>query len=311
MVSERPIGALLSGGLDSSLICGIAAKILEERGCRLTTFTIGMEKDAPDVQYARTVAKYINSIHHEIILPVDAWIESIPYVIRQIETYDITTVRASCAQYLISKWISENTDVKVILNGDFSDEITSGYLYFFNAPSVEESHQENIRLLNEIHFYDCLRVDRGISAFGIEARVPFACHHFVDLYLSIDKELRAPIKGIRDEKNLLREAFDDGSISSIIPYEVLWRQKEAMSDGISNQRKSWFEYIEEFIEDKVKVDNDTFEKNIFRTKESYWYYKIYKEFYPDSDLKVNFWQPKWCNNENKHNPSARVLKSLY
>ena len=305
--SERPIGALLSGGLDSSLICGIASKLLEKKGQRLNTFTIGMDYDSPDILFARKVSKYINSIHHEIILPVDYWIDALENIIKQIETYDITTIRASTGQYLISKWISENTDIKVILNGDGSDELTSGYLYFFNAPSEKDSHEENIRLLNEIHNYDVLRVDRGISAFGLESRVPFLSHHFVDLYLSIDPFLRNPIKNERSEKYLLRKSFED---MNIIPNDVLFRQKEAFSDAVSNRQKSWYEYIQEYVEDIIS-DEELEQNKDFKTKESYWYYKIFKKHYPESDLKVKYWLPLWCGEENNGDPSARKLKSLH
>ena len=299
----------MSGGLDSSLICGIASDILKETGQRLNTFTIGMHVDSPDIEYARKVAKHINSIHHEIIIPVDIWLENLKNVIKQIETYDITTIRASCGQYLISKWISENTDIKVILNGDGSDEVTSGYLYFYNAPTQIESHLENLLLLNQIHNYDVLRVDRGISAFGLESRVPFLSTKFVDAYLNIEKNLRTPIKQQRIEKYELRKAFDD---SDIIPKDVLWRVKEAFSDGVSSNKKSWFEYIQEYVD--IQVTNFEFDKNNidnrFPSKEAYWYYYVYREFYPNSDLVVNYWMPKWTN-EHKGDPSARKLKTLH
>ena len=300
--SERPIGALLSGGLDSSLICGIASNLLAEKGQRLNTFTIGMDIDSPDIEYARKVATHINSIHREIIIPVDEWLKNIKNVIKQIETTCITTIRASTAQYLISKWISENTDIKVILNGDGSDEITSGYLYFYNAPSSDESHKENLILLNQIHYYDVLRVDRGISAFGLESRVPFLSHNFVDLYLSIDKELRNPIKKSRMEKFLLRKSFED---SNIIPYDVLWRQKEAFSDAVSNKRKSWFEYINDYVETQINKDIDI---NNFSSKESFWYTKIFKEVYPNNTNYIANWLPKWCGDIQE--PSARILDNL-
>jgi asparagine synthase (glutamine-hydrolysing) len=306
--SERPLGALLSGGLDSSLICGIASKILAERGQRLTTFSIGMDEDSPDILNAREVAKHINSIHHEIIIPVEKWLENLENVIKQIETYDITTIRASTGQYLISKWISENTDIKVILNGDGSDELTSGYLYFYNAPDPDVSHFENLLLLNEIHNYDVLRVDRGISAFGLESRVPFLSHKFVNMYLNIFKLLRNPIKGERVEKYLLRKAF---ASENIIPESVLWRRKEAFSDGCSSVKKSWFEHIQDYISKRVTIEeyNQNNTDNRFPSQESYWYYKIFKQFYPKSQLKVIYWMPKWTK-ENNGDPSARLLKSL-
>jgi len=306
--SERPLGALLSGGLDSSLICGIASKILEEKGQRLTTFSIGMDEDSPDILNARKVAKHINSIHHEIIIPVEKWLDNLENVIKQIETYDITTIRASTGQYLISKWISENTDIKVILNGDGSDELTSGYLYFYNAPDSDVSHFENLLLLNQIHNYDVLRVDRGISAFGLESRVPFLSHKFVNMYLNILKNLRNPIKGERVEKYLLRKAFAN---ENIIPNTVLWRRKEAFSDGCSSLKKSWFEHIQDYISKKITIEeyNQNNTDGRFPSQESYWYYKIFKKFYPNSQLNVMYWMPKWTE-ENNGDPSARLLKSL-
>lgn len=303
--SERPVGALLSGGLDSSLICGIASEILKLNGKQLHTFSIGIEIDSPDIIYARKVATHIDSIHHEIIIPVEEWINNLENVIKQIETYDITTIRASTGQYLLAKWISENTDIKVVLNGDGSDELTSGYLYFFNAPDDDISHAENIRLLSDIYKYDVLRVDRGISAFGLEARVPFLSHFFVDMYLSIDSEYRNPITNIRCEKFLLRKSFEN---TNIIPNDVLFRQKEAFSDAISNKRKSWFEYIHEYV-DTLVPDSEFENNNKFKTKESYWYYKTYKKYYPESNENVLYWMPKWTT-EHNGDPSARKLTSL-
>lgn len=308
MQSERPIGALLSGGLDSSLICGIAARLLREKDQKLATFSIGMDYDSPDIINARKVAKHINSNHFEIIIPVEEWIDNLRNVIRQIETYDITTIRASCGQYLISKWISQNTDIKVILNGDGSDEVTSGYLYFYNAPTAEMSHLENMILLDQIHNYDVLRVDRGISAWGLESRVPFLAHTFVDTYLSFDKNERNAIPNERMEKFMLREAFKN---EDIIPEEVLWRKKEAFSDGCSSTRKSWYEHIQDYIntqmtdEEYNRINTANFLR--FPSKEACWYYKIYKEYYPSSTLNVEYWMPKWCG-EHKGDPSARKLK---
>jgi asparagine synthase (glutamine-hydrolysing) len=301
MQSERPLGALLSGGLDSSLVAGIASKLLAEQNKRLTTFSIGMDSDSPDIKYARKVAEHINSIHHEIIIPVDVWIENLKNVIYQIETYDITTIRASTGQYLLAKWISENTDIKVLLNGDGADELESGYLYFYNTPNPESAHNENLRLLENIHYYDVLRVDRGISAWGLEARVPFLSKDFVDLYLSIDNDLRHPLKD-RIEKYLVRKAFDS---ENLIPSDVLWRKKEAFSDGVSDIKKSWFEYIHDFVETQVTDKEFEIYKNETPSKEAYWYKKNYKSDYFYDNF-IGYWMPNWSK-ETK-DPSARVLK---
>jgi asparagine synthase (glutamine-hydrolysing) len=166
--------------------------------------------------------------------------------------------------------------------------------------------------LSDIHKYDVLRVDRTISAFGLEARVPFLCHSFVDIYLSINKSLRQPVKNERMEKNILRKAFDDED--NIIPKEILYRKKEAFSDGCSSLTKSWFQYIQEYVDTQISDDeyNIVNTKNFMRfpSKEAYWYYKIFISFYPYSDLEVEYWMPKWSK-EHNGDPSARVLKSIY
>jgi asparagine synthase (glutamine-hydrolysing) len=309
MYSERPLGCLLSGGLDSSLIAGIASRILLEKNQKLNTFSIGMSRNSPDVIYARMVAEYIGSIHTEVIVPENEWLDALPKIIYQIETYDTTTIRASTGQYLLAKWISENTEVKVLLNGDGSDELASGYLYFYNAPDACAAHNENIRLLQNIHYYDVLRVDRGISAHGLEARVPFLSHHFVDMYLSIDPALRNPIKGSRIEKYLLRKSFES---LCIIPSEVLWRKKEAFSDGVSLREKSWYEIIEESIVDDGAADAYVYVGSVLpQTKESKYFRRLFDHFYPQKHniLETNeYWLPKWSG--TVQNPSARVL-SVY
>ena len=297
--SERNIGALLSGGLDSSLVCAVANKLLKVEGKRLKTFSIGIETSSPDIQFARKVAKFIDSEHYEIIIPIDEWLNQLNKIPEQIETYDITTIRATTAQYLITKWIRDNTDVKVLLVGDGSDELTAGYKYFYNAPSSIDSHNECIRLLSEIHYYDVLRCDRGISSFGIECRVPFLSHHFVDLYLSINPDLRNPIKNKRIEKEILRKSFEN---DNILPDDVLFRSKEAFSDGISNQSKSFYEYIQESVENKVS------DKGSFPSKEAFYYYTLFKKAYPNFDDKLfkGYWLPKWFGNIEE--PSARILE---
>jgi len=301
--SERPIGALLSGGLDSSLIASIASQLLRKQGKKLKTFAIGMD-DSPDLHYARIVSKWIESEHYEIIIPPEEWLKNLKKVIEQIETYDMTTIRASTGQYLLGKWISENTDIKVLLNGDGSDELCSGYMYFFNSPDSVSSHNENIRLLNEIHFYDVLRVDRGMCGNGLEARVPFLDHNFVDLYLSIPFDLRHPIKGIQMEKQLLRDSFKD---TLLLPDEVLYRKKEAFSDGVSGMKKSWFQMIEE-LEEVRNVENKNYYYLKPKTNEGYYFRNIFDNLYPNQShiLSIgHFWLPKWCG--NIINPSARIL----
>lgn len=294
--SERDIGALLSGGLDSSLVCAIASRILKKEGKKLKTFSIGIEESSPDIQNARKVAEFINSDHHEIIIPIEKWLECLKVIPKIIESYDITTVRATTGQFLVAKWIKENTNVKVLLVGDGSDEIAAGYRYFGNSPTSIESHEECIRLLSNIHYYDVLRCDRGISYFGLECRVPFLCHNFVDFYLSINPDERSFKSGVKIEKELIRKSFEN---ENILPIEVLFRPKEAFSDGISNVKKSFFEYITDF------VSNNDSDIGKFPTKEAKFYYDVFMETYPNNYEFNGYWLPKWSGKMTE--PSARCL----
>lgn len=304
--SDRPIGCLLSGGLDSSLVASHVAKL-----CKIRTFSIGLP-GASDEYYAKLVAKHIGSNHTHIVIEEKDFLDAIKEIIYVTETIDITTIRASTPQLLISKWISKNTDIKVLLVGDGSDELTSGYQYFHIAPSAEEMHKENIRLLNDIHLYDGLRADRCVAGNGLECRFPFLDHRFVELYLSIDPKLRMPYN--RLEKFLLRSSFDKLSSdkSPILPKEVLYRSKVAFSDGCSSKNRSWFEILQEKV-DKLYND-DTFldlsRKYIHLppyTKESLWFRELFTEMYGDkaSHIYKYYWLPKWCNAKD---PSARTLQ---
>ena len=181
LLSDRPIGCLLSGGLDSSLVASVASHLLKEQGKSLKTFSIGM-KEGTDIVYAREVAEHIGSDHTEFIYEAEEGLKSLKEVIAVTETFDITTIRASVGQYLLAKRISSETDAVVILNGDGADECQMGYLYFYLAPTPEEAKRDRDRLVQEIHLYDGLRVDRNIAHFGLEARVPFLDERFVDLY---------------------------------------------------------------------------------------------------------------------------------
>ena len=309
--SDREIGCLLSGGLDSSLISAIASDILKKEGRQLRTFSIGMP-DSPDVHYAKIVAKHIDSIHTNIEIPDEVWVDSIEKIIEVTETFDITTIRASTGQYLISKWISENTDIKVLLIGDGSDEATGGYLYFHKAPNDKELHFECKRLLHYIHYFDVLRADRGVASNGLEARVPFLDYNFIDLYMHIDSRLRIPSKhnDVVYEKYLLRKAFAN---TNYLPDCVLWRRKEAFSDGISSKNKSWYEIIQEKV--NLNMSNEYYEENkkkyknflVPHTKEALYYHEIYDKYYPKQyDICPYYWLPKWVDNIN--DPSARTLK---
>lgn len=301
--SERPIGCLLSGGLDSSIVSAVTAKLLSQP---LHTFTIGLE-GATDIYYAEMVAKHIGSIHQTFIVTVEEALLSINQVIYQIESYDCTTVRASVWQHLLGTKLKKFTDIKVLLTGEGSDELTSGYLYFHNAPTADISHEENLRLLEDIHRFDGLRVDRAMSCHGLEVRIPFLDPEFVNLYLSLPKELRVASRGI--EKQLFRDSFSD---TGLLPKEVLYRKKEAFSDGTSSTTKSWFEHIQEYI-DKLVTDEEFFtqkEKYLLNkpdTKEKYYYRKIFESQFgsKSASLIPYYWLPKWCGDITE--PSARTL----
>ncbi len=302
MDSDTPIGFLLSGGLDSSLVCGIAARISDRP---LETWAIGMDVDAIDLKYARQVAEYIHSNHHEVIITKDDVLAALEPVIQALGTYDITTVRASIGMYLVCRAIHEQSDLRVILTGEISDEIF-GYKYTDFAPSAEEFQKEAEKRIREIHMYDVLRADRCISVNSLEARVPFGDLDFVEYCMSIDPEKKLNRYG--KGKYLLRHAFEkDG----LIPESILWREKAAFSDAVGHSLKDDLtEYAENLYSDEA------YEEGIRRfdharpfTKESLLYREIFEKYYPgQSRMVADFWMPNrnWegCNVTD---PSARVL----
>tara|TARA_R110000851_G_scaffold323643_2_gene490499 strand:+ start:8913 stop:10505 length:1593 start_codon:yes stop_codon:yes gene_type:complete len=304
LMSDRELGCLLSGGLDSSLISALA---IELSGKKLNTFSIGME-GSPDLFYADRVAKHIGSKHHSVKLSTKEFLDTIPEVIEKIESYDTTTVRASVGNYLISKYIKENTDCKVIFNGDGADEVCMGYAYNKNAPSEPEFLNENIKLLREIHLFDVLRSDRSISSNGLEARTPFLDLDFVKMYLAIDTRFKMFGENGLPEKFLLRKAFDR---TGLLPDSILWRNKCAFSDGVSHVLTSWHETIKEFIDLKI-TDNDFKSQQSSIThckpllKESLYYRNIFEDIFgkENETLVPHFWMPNWTD---AIDPSARVL----
>ena len=303
LLSDRPIGALLSGGLDSSLICGIISKLFH--GNNFNTFSIGI-KGSTDLIYSQKVSDFIGSKHHQIICTEEEFLNAIPFVICSIESYDTTTVRASVGNYLIGKYISQNTDIKVVFNGDGSDE-QSGYKYLRNAPNELEFHSECIKLLREIHYFDVLRSDRCISSkWGLESRTPFLDKEFVKFYMNIDPKLKMYSKE-KIEKYLLRKAFEK---DNLIPEEVLWRPKEAFSDGCSSENRSWHKIIQEYVDtiisdEEFNLNKDKYKFNTPLSKESYWYRKLFESFYPNkANVIPHFWLPNWSN---QIDPSAREL----
>lgn len=302
LMTERPIACLLSGGLDSSLISSLVARLLPE-GEKLHTFSIGLE-GSPDLRYARIVSEYIGSIHHEVVVEQDDFLKVIPDVIRAIQSYDITTVRASCGNYLIAKYISENTDFKVILNGDVSEEIHSSYFYSSFAPSDLAFFEDNVRLLLEVHRYDVLRSARCIEHFGLEARTPFADKDLVNFVMTIPPYLKRFGKDSMFiiEKALIREAF-----KGYLPEEVRMRPKTAFSDGVSKKEKSWHKIIQEHME--TLVSDKELDESDFKTKESYYYYQIYSDLFSDRkdlrEINGEFWMPRFIEASD---PSARELQ---
>ena len=312
LLTERPIACLLSGGLDSSLIASLLQTNLRQLGLpSLKTFSIGFEGSS-DLAYAKIVSDWIGSDHTEIKMTPDEFFAAIPTVIKAIESYDTTTVRASTGNYLVAKKIRELTDCKVVFNGDGSDELFGGYLYFNNAPSDAAFQMETERLLTEMHNFDVLRSDRSISANGLEARTPFLDKQFVAVVRSIHPSLLRPVRGKQVEKYILRAAFDDGVT---LPPEVLWRRKEAFSDGVSTPEKAWFQEIQERV--KSIVPKDWLEKSILsysnhltpRTEEEYYYRYLFTTTYGLSAIKVTVpyrWMPLWSPETT--DPSARTLQ---
>lgn len=305
MMSHREIGCLLSGGLDSSLIAALVSSFSDKP---IQTFSIGL-KDSVDLHYARMVADHIGSIHHEVELTEDAFLQAIPEVIYNIESYDTTTVRASVGNYLVSKYISENTDCKVIFNGDGSDEVCVGYFYNINAPDLKALQQESVRLVRELHYFDVLRSDRSISSNGLEARTPFLDPQFVNFYMGIPPEHKV-FDNEKIEKYLLRKAFDG---QNLLPDAVLWRRKCAFSDGVSTQKRSWHHIIQEFVDGKITDEEFELQKETYlhcqpQLKESLFYRQIFESYFQQSAHRLipHFWLPKWSD---VIDPSARELDS--
>lgn len=298
MMSDRNVCALLSGGLDSSLVASILAKNSLNP---IKTFSIGL-KGSPDLYYAKIVAKHINSIHTSIELNKDDFLNAIEEVIKTIESYDTTTVRASVGNYLVSKYIKENSDCVVVFNGDYADEVCGGYRYMKNCKNPNEFHEECIRLVKDICYFDSLRSDRSISANGLEARVPFADIDFVHYYMSIHPNLRMSCDKI--EKYMLRKAFEN---TNLLPHEILWRNKEAFSDGVSMIEESWSDIITKFINSKV-TDEEFKSNNLynFKLKETYYYHKLFSKYYKNDKAIPYLWMPKFCDS-NIIDPSARKL----
>lgn len=304
LVADAKVGFLLSGGLDSSLVCAIAAQKSDKP---IRTFAIGMTEDAIDLKYAKQVADFIGSEHTEVYMTPEQVISSLEEVIHLLGTYDITTIRASMGMYLVCKAIHETTDIRVLLTGEISDELF-GYKYTDFAPSAKEFQKEAEKRIYELHMYDVLRADRCISVNSLEARVPFGDLDFVKYVMSVDPELKMNKYG--KGKYLLRKAFEDGNY---LPDEILWREKAAFSDAVGH---SMVDYLKEYAE--KQISDEDFEKECKKythatpfTKESLLYRQIFEKYYPgQSEMVVDFWMPnKNWEGCNVNDPSARVLSN--
>ncbi len=301
--ADAPVGFLLSGGLDSSLVCAVSAKILNKP---IKTFAIGMSTDAIDLKYAKQVADYIHSDHMEVIITREDVIKALPDVIHLLGTFDITTIRASIGMYLCCKAIHEKTDVRVLLTGEISDELF-GYKYTDFAPSAEAFQEEAAKRIRELYMYDVLRADRCISVNSLEARVPFGDLDFVKYVMSIDPEMK--LNKYKKGKYLLRHAFE----GDYLPHDILMREKAAFSDAVGH---SMVDYLKEYAE--KKYTDAEFEERCKKydharpfTKESLLYREIFEEYYPgQSEMIVDFWMPnKEWEGCNVNDPSARVLSN--
>lgn len=298
-MGDRKIGCLLSGGLDSSIIASILIKYIPN----LQVFSVGFEGSV-DIIAAKKVAKYLgipSKNHHIVNFDANQGISIIEEVIQQIETYDITTIRASIPQYLLSKYIKENTDITVLFSGEGSDELTAGYAYFKNAPSLNSLQEETKIRLEELHCFDNLRTDRTTAKFGLEVRIPFLDKDFVNYYFHINPEYKfSSEKHI--EKYILRKAFE-----GYLPTEILMRPKEAFSDAVSSKKDSWIEILKETLSN-INFDNlNEFEHNTPKTKEALYYRNIFEKYYNErSEVLPHYWMPNW--NPYVIDPSATVLK---
>ena len=304
LLADAPVGYLLSGGLDSSLVCAIAQS---QQKAPIKTFAIGMTGDAIDLKYAREVADYIGSDHTEVIMTKEEVIASLDGLIKMLGTFDITTIRASMGMYLVCKYIHENTPLRVILTGEISDELF-GYKYTDFAPSPEAFQQEAEKRIRELHMYDVLRADRCISVNSLEARVPFGDLDFVKYVMAVDPRLKVNTYG--KGKYLLRHAFEgDG----LLPDSILWREKAAFSDAVGH---SMVDYLKEYAngyytDEEFETLSQKYTHARPFTKESLLYREIFEKYYPgQGQMIVDFWMPnKEWEGCNVSDPSARVLSN--
>ena len=332
LMSDVPYGVLLSGGFDSSIIAAITQKFSKKRiesdskeaawWPQLHSFAIGLE-GSPDLIAAQKAADYIGTVHHEVHFTIQEALDALPDVIYHIETYDITTVRASTPMYLLARVI-KSMGIKMVLSGEGSDELFGGYLYFHKAPNAKEFHEELVRKMSKLHLYDCLRANKSLMAWGVEGRVPFLDKEFIDIAMSLNPSdkmnIRLPDGKQRMEKWILRKAFED-----MLPEEICWRQKEQFSDGVGY---NWIDTLKKMTEEKVSDAEFARRENRFpvnppKTKEEYYYREIYSKLFPSdsaakvvpheagvacSTAKALEWDAAW---KNMDEPSGRAIAGVH
>ncbi|MDD5811419.1 MAG: asparagine synthase B [Treponema sp.] len=332
LMSDVPYGVLLSGGLDSSIIAAITQKFSKKRvesdskeaawWPQLHSFAIGLE-GSPDLIAAQKAADYIGTIHHEVHFTIQEALDALPDVIYHIETYDITTVRASTPMYLLARVI-KSMGIKMVLSGEGSDELFGGYLYFHKAPNAQEFHEELVRKMSKLHLYDCLRANKSLMAWGVEGRVPFLDKDFIDIAMRLnptDKmNIKMPDGKQRMEKWIIRKAFED-----MLPDSIVWRQKEQFSDGVGY---NWIDTLKKMTEEKVSDAEFARRENRFpvnppKTKEEYYYREIYSRLFPSdsaakvvpheagvacSTAKALEWDAAW---KNMDEPSGRAIAGVH
>ena len=327
LMSDVPYGVLLSGGLDSSITSALAKRFSSKRiesgdtqdawWPQLHSFSVGLE-GSPDLKAAKVVSDHIGTIHHEIIFTIQEGIDALRDVIYHLETYDITTVRASTPMYLMARAI-KSLGIKMVLSGEGADELFGGYLYFHKAPSAEEFHNETVRKLNKLHQYDCLRANKALAAWGIEGRVPFLDKEFIEVAMNINPKDKM-INKDRIEKWVIRKAFED-----YLPDEVLWRQKEQFSDGVGY---SWIDSLKDLVSKEItdkqmESASKKYPINPPQNKEEYYYRRIFEEHFPsDAAAKsvpsvpsVACSSPealKWDKSfQNQNDPSGRAISNVH
>jgi asparagine synthase (glutamine-hydrolysing) len=312
LMSERPVGCLLSGGLDSSVTTALVSKFLDEKADKegserhpLKTYSIGLAGSV-DLQWARKVAEYLKTDHHEVVVSEEDFLAAINETIYQTESYCTTTIRASVGNYLVSKYIYSNTNDVVIYCGDMSDEIFGSYRGFLKAPNDDDFHRENERMIRDVHFFDLLRSDKSISGAGLEARVPFADKTFLTYVMQIPARFKR-FDDTKIEKYLFRKAFND-----MLPHDVMWRRKEAFSDGVSgSDGRTWIDIIKEYVNTQVsdeefELNKNTYEYNPPYDKESYFYRRVFESYFPGrADTIPYYWRHPFC--DGVLDPSARLL----